>query len=244
MHGSGQACRGDVAAPVNLRVLVHQVFQSTAEAVSMDAERGASCYLMPVSPTYPAIDALKTPAILFQVRTSPVFLVTSPFGSVSAVPIAATPHLAKPAGPTDEGGAQIAAGRRHEINRPGLFQLVQAFRKDRMKAAVRDLWTMTGLTTEDMPGCKPVLFFATVPESFDDGYKALQKYVKGKVGVQHLSVCCRQADGVLSCVSGYAFALRQWPTAFSAYSSLRLGGPQSNSVIVVHCRGMQRRRRL
>ncbi|BDA48950.1 hypothetical protein COCOBI_13-0600 [Coccomyxa sp. Obi] len=117
-----------------------EVFQSTAEAVTLAAAPGASCYLMPASSTYPAIDALKTPAILFQ----------------------------------------VAAGKSHDINRPGLCQLVRGFGKDRMKAAVKDLRRMTELTAADLPGWRPVLFFATMPESFDDGFKALQKYVVGK----------------------------------------------------------------
>ena len=82
----------------------------------------------------------------------------------------------------------MAAGKTHDINRPGLSQLVRSFVKDQMKAAVQDLRRMTGLTAKDLPGWRPLLFFATIPESYDDGYKALQKYVVGKVGVQHLSV--------------------------------------------------------
>ena len=37
-----------------------------------------------------------------------------------------------------------------------------------------------------------------------------------------MAACCRQADRVLSSLSGCAYAC-QWPIAFSAYSSLRLG---------------------
>ena len=84
--------------------------------------------------------------------------------------------------------AQIAAGKTHDINRPGMYELVQAFNQDQMRAALQGLREMTGLTNKDLPGCMPVLFFATMPESFDDGFKRLQKYVASGVSVQHLSV--------------------------------------------------------
>lgn len=103
------------------------------------------------------------------------------------MPVATTSLLAKPAGPTDEGGAQVAAGKTHDINRPGLYKLLQAFDQDQLEAALQDLRQMTGLTEGDLPGCMPILFFATMPESFDDGFRSLQNYVASGVSVQHLS---------------------------------------------------------
>ena len=48
-----------------------QIFQSTADAVTLATAPDASCYLMPASATYTAIDSFKTLAILFQVGMSP-----------------------------------------------------------------------------------------------------------------------------------------------------------------------------
>ena len=104
------------------------------------------------------------------------------------MPVAATSLSAKPAGPADEGVAQMAAGKSHDINRPGLYDLVQAFDQDQMEAALQGLQSMSGLTDEDLPRWAPVLFFATMPESYDDGFKSLQKYVAKGVSIQHLSV--------------------------------------------------------
>ena len=44
-----------------------QIFQSTADAVTLATAADASCYLMPASAMDPAIDSFKTLAILFQV---------------------------------------------------------------------------------------------------------------------------------------------------------------------------------
>lgn len=49
-----------------------QMFQSTADAVTLATAPDANRYLMPASATYPAIDSFKTLAILFQVRMSPL----------------------------------------------------------------------------------------------------------------------------------------------------------------------------
>ena len=57
-----------------------------------------------------------------------------------------------------------------------------------MREAVRGLRGMTWLTASQLPGTKPVLFLATLPEAFEDGLQALQEYVEGKVSVHHLSV--------------------------------------------------------
>ena len=48
-----------------------QTFQSAADAVTLATAPDASCYLMPASATYPAIDSFKTLAILFRVQMSP-----------------------------------------------------------------------------------------------------------------------------------------------------------------------------
>lgn len=118
-----------------------EMFQSTADAVTLATAPDANRYLMPASATYPAIDSFKTLAILFQ----------------------------------------MAAGKTHDINRPGMYELVQAFSQDQMDTALQDLQGMTGLTEQDLPGRMPVIFFATMPESYDDGFRSLQKYVaRGK----------------------------------------------------------------
>ena len=83
---------------------------------------------------------------------------------------------------------QMAAGKTPTINRPGLLQLIRAFTKEETREAIWGLRGMTGLTARQLPGTKPVLFFATLPESFEDGFQALQEYVEGKVSVHHLSV--------------------------------------------------------
>ena len=83
---------------------------------------------------------------------------------------------------------QMAAGKTHTINRPGLLQLIRAFTKEEMREAIQGLQVMTGLAARQLPGTKPVLFFATLPESFEDGFQALQEYVKGKVSVHYLSI--------------------------------------------------------
>ena len=82
----------------------------------------------------------------------------------------------------------MAAGKTHDINRPGMYELVQAFGQDQMDTALQDLQGMTGLTEQDLPGRMPVIFFATMPESYDDGFRSLQKYVARGVSSQHLSV--------------------------------------------------------
>ncbi len=103
------------------------------------------------------------------------------------MPVAVAPLLVKP-GPADKCGAQMAAGKQHTINRPGLSALIRGFSPAQMRAAVKHLRSVTGLTREQLPGCKPILFFVTMPESYDDGYKALQKYVEGKVSIHHLTI--------------------------------------------------------
>ena len=123
----------------------------------------------------------------------------------------------------------MAAGKTHDINRPGMYELVQAFGQDQMDTALQDLQGMTGLTEQDLPGRMPVIFFATMPESYDDGFQEPPE-VCCKRGEQSapisVAVCSRHADRVLSCLSGCVLSgcvcARQWPTAFSVYSSLRL----------------------
>ena len=87
-----------------------------------------------------------------------------------------------------ERGMQMAAGKTHSINRPGLLQLIRAFTKEEMREAVRGLRGMTGLTASQLPGTKPVVLFATKTQSFDSGCQSVQGYVEGKVSVHHLSV--------------------------------------------------------
>ena len=80
-----------------------------------------------------------------------------------------------------------------------MYELVQVFDQDQMEAALQGLRQMTGLTKKDLPGCMPVLFFATMPESFDDGFRRLQKYVASGVSIQHLPVVQLVAGGQTVC---------------------------------------------
>ena len=97
----------------------------------------------------------------------------------------------------------MAAGKTHDINRPGLYKLVQAFDPVQLEAALQDLRQMTGLTEEHLPDGMPVLFFATMPESFDDGFRSLQKYVASGVSVQHLSALQLVAGRQTACRAVY-----------------------------------------
>ena len=80
-----------------------------------------------------------------------------------------------------------------------MYKLILAFNQDQMEAALQGLRQMTGLTNKDLPGCMPVLFFATMPQSFDDGFRRLQKYVASGVSVHHLSVVQLVAGGQTAC---------------------------------------------
>ena len=166
-----------------------QIFQSTADAVTLATAPDASCYLMPASAMYPAIDSFKTLAILFQVRMSA--REDSRHHALLGVPLQCLVQQrtcwAKPARPADEVVAQIAAGKTHNINRRGMYELVRASNQDQMGAALQGLREWTGLTEKDLPGCMPVLFFATMPQFFNDGFRRLQRYVASGVSVQHLS---------------------------------------------------------